>query len=874
MSNGNVLLIITDGTAKNTASMQAKTSGAFLDDWLPKSPQPASPIWTSSPYLDGKRLVTKNYDNIIDTFTLIISTQEQDKTIFELNKFLFLLERAVEYWEDDYSTQKFWLEVRGTCETNIRYALVVDYNIPETNNPFAPPYNSTNPSTIDEIQLTIEHTIWSDTVAIGTNCVEINTAAGHPMAHMEAFRPAASTDDAYTATPAGTINTGGVSLSMGNSALGDNYDLGIRFRTVNIPAGAIIARAYMYILAWDNLAVDNCNVTIKGEDSVTPAVFSTYANFWARARLATTVNWSSIPHFSAGNWYQTPDITSVIAAIVAKPGWASGNNLVVFFENNASSANAMRTIASYDSGAVNSVILIVEWYDPATLVLHGEPDTCSLGPAVVPFQKILPLDYAFTFDNSTGLFGPNLVDDTIAVAPALLPAVAMQVTDCCYFGISDRGDPNFAEPFNNLVIHLATASVDVTTCVLEYWTGAAWTLFGGVDYEPIEFWSPSAQPGIHFVQWALPNDWVQCTISNIAGYWMRLRPTVLGANPTPPYQLARTAVYTVTQSHIEIIDTEITGNISAAIDFLLTHMGENAMDTLMICAKKYSHTNNAKFRPYIPCKSSIVGLPDASVIAIFGAPFADSSTYTGYSIQWAPGVVVVPQSIVEIKLGAKTYAGIYRAYLRIRLGTGVNSGQYAFRMQILNYIQGTQYYSEWVRNQAGFGGFPEYFEVLDLGYLEFPSLAVLETDTDPLSNATIIIEGLSNAGGTTVNLLDLVLMPVDEQNIEISINTGNSGFEYELKSVTSNVKVGPYAVRLKKGTTISEKMTFDWNADLLEGLRSSILGMFALEPKERYWIYFFAYEGWMPVTADDIFEYLICPSLNKQQRYLLARGAE
>lgn len=132
--SANTRLVVTDGTPANTVSMTVDISGTHVTDFLPKSPGPASSIWSSSPYQDGKHLVNKTYDNIVDTFTVVITKSDMDTAIHELRRFIVLLEKAVLYWTDEFNTHKYWLELRGDCETNIRYALVVDYNVPEIQN--------------------------------------------------------------------------------------------------------------------------------------------------------------------------------------------------------------------------------------------------------------------------------------------------------------------------------------------------------------------------------------------------------------------------------------------------------------------------------------------------------------------------------------------------------------------------------------------------------------------------------------------------------------------------------------------------------------------------------------------------------------------
>jgi hypothetical protein len=512
-------------------------------------------------------------------------------------------------------------------------------------------------------------------------------------------------------------------------------------------------------------------------------------------------------------------------------------------------------------------MLVIEWYTHEGTITHGEPDTCIKAPAVVPFQKVRGLSFAFTYDDPTGLFGPNLVADNLVGNQALLSA-APSVNDCTYFGISDLGVPAWAEPFNNLAFHLAVAGVNITTAIYEYWNGAAWAATGQLT-EPEEVYINGATPGIHFVMWDLPANWVQNTVNGITGYWVRLRITAVGGAPTPPYIEGLQPIYTVMQSHIEVSGEEIKGDIGAIIDFLISHMGSERAHTFMICAKKYSHTNGGMFWPYLPCKDIITGLPDASVAAMTAVNTVSSATYSGYMMRWSPGAGAV-SLLFNVGLGAKTYAGIYRVYLRIRLGPTVPAGQFGFRMNIQNYKSGGTYMTDYVYNRESVGTVDE---VIDLGYMEQPSQAILEANVNLASRAYITIGGISVAAGYRVDLLDLVLMPVDNFNLELSTTNNDTGFEYAIKAITSNAKVGPYALKMYQGSSVALKMAVNWDGQMYYGLKAAILGAFELDPEEVYWIYFFVY-GDYRINWQEIFTYLMCPSLDKNQRYLLSRGNE
>jgi hypothetical protein len=131
---------------------------------------------------------------------------------------------------------------------------------------------------------------------------------------------------------------------------------GIIFPSVSIPPGSTITAASITFYAYAE-STTTCSVTIAAENTAAPA--STYASqsdFTTRYGNLTSasVSWSNIGAWS-GSYaaYTSPDITSVIQAVVNLSGWASGNNIDIFLMNNGSSTNAYRKFEIYGNGSTN-----------------------------------------------------------------------------------------------------------------------------------------------------------------------------------------------------------------------------------------------------------------------------------------------------------------------------------------------------------------------------------------------------------------------------------------------------------------------------------------------------------------------------------------
>lgn len=865
MSGDNTILKITDGTIANTANLFATVSGAFLDDWLPKSPLTENAIYASNPYLDGKHLITKTLGNIIDTFFIKISTASQNNTIGELNKFLRLLEKAILYWKDEHNTHKFWLEARSSCETNTRYAIVIDFNLPEINYPFAPPFSAT-PSVIDEIQLTIEHTIWTDSLVVGEDCLKAtDSGSTYPVWHdLQNSIAAGAKNDVYTDDIAGGHIFENDELIVGQNA-GDIYDMGLRFTNVVIPVDANVINAYIEFVVYTANA-GNADADIFVEDNFNPAVFTTYANFIARARSVEFAEWVDIPtEVNPGDIQYTVDFGAVIKAhITTAKGWVSGNPIVVFIEDHGSTA--LREYASENNIVYAPPKLRIQWVDTTHTVHTGEyVATCEKTVFAAPLElhvnydgatiadpaQAQQLTHVFNWDNDITTFSANLM----AVHGGnwnLLPAVPA-VNDALYFGIS--GDvPLYLTPtipaninmsyFNNLILDLTSVGVNVTGVALEYYdSGAGWTAVPNAHNRGTIF----NNTGKNHLVWGLMKTWGPCFVNDIWGIWMRIRVTAVGGGPTSPVQRANTVPYTVTMPWIKVDATEIGGNINAFIDhFIMTLTLYNNISNLFICSRKVSRDVGGPFRAYLP----------------FDNGHYDSSAYTGYLHHWTEAGASAGTLLTTIQVLPNTYAGRFRAFLRIRPAAGTAVGEAAFWLRVTS-LAGTYDTIAVYNTKSGSS------EIIDLGLVALPMEALYETGVDSSSWNTFEVYGKCS-GAIDVDLFDLILLPVDENVVELISPVISSGTG-SWKLVTSNQKTGAYSFEMVNSSSGDE--TPDWTGDVFRQLKADILGAFELEPKEEYYLIYFAYQTGT-YEDEDLFAYLFAPIEGKSQRYLLARGTE
>ena len=151
---------------------------------------------------------------------------------------------------------------------------------------------------------------------------------------------------------------------------------GIRFQNVTIPQGATVVTAYLTFTCGGSDSSTVVNSVIIGEDTDNAAAFSDLANYQSRRGTivggandnnitSASVNWNSIPAWTLDTEYSSPEIKTIIQEIVNRSGWASGNALVLFWDdhagNSTQSSNTRRRAYSYDGSTTKAPKLHIEY---------------------------------------------------------------------------------------------------------------------------------------------------------------------------------------------------------------------------------------------------------------------------------------------------------------------------------------------------------------------------------------------------------------------------------------------------------------------------------------------------------------------------------
>ena len=144
---------------------------------------------------------------------------------------------------------------------------------------------------------------------------------------------------------------------------------GMRFTNIAIPKGSTINSAYITITARADRSATVVNSKIHGEDADSPSAFSDYSDYSGRPRTSAEVNWDDIPAWTEDTEYNSPEIKTIIQEIIDREGWASGNALVIFWDDHddrsTHSDQTNRAGQSYDGSSGKAPKLHIEYTPPA-----------------------------------------------------------------------------------------------------------------------------------------------------------------------------------------------------------------------------------------------------------------------------------------------------------------------------------------------------------------------------------------------------------------------------------------------------------------------------------------------------------------------------
>ena len=192
------------------------------------------------------------------------------------------------------------------------------------------------------------------------------------------------TNDAEQRLDTNAIDIASSDLELIQDPASSNQEVGMRFTIVNIPVGATINNAYIEFET-DEITSGTTNLTVWGEANDNPAAFSTAtSNITNRTKTSASVAWNTVPAWNTvSEKHQTPNISPVIQQIVSRPGWVSGNNIVIIITGSGS-----RVAEAYEGEAANAPLLHVDYTTGAASPTPTPTPTPT--PAVTPTPSPTP----------------------------------------------------------------------------------------------------------------------------------------------------------------------------------------------------------------------------------------------------------------------------------------------------------------------------------------------------------------------------------------------------------------------------------------------------------------------------------------------------
>lgn len=156
---------------------------------------------------------------------------------------------------------------------------------------------------------------------------------------IDIFRPSTGTDDGYVDTVHTTFNNGSISLYFLDSPVGGLgpfvYKTFCRFQ-LDIPQGSTINSAIFRF--YSNITHgSSCRkiISIKAVDDDDAVAPTNYTEFINLSYIGTEVLWDYTFNLTVPETFDSEDITSIIQAIVNRPGWSSGNHIVLTLEEDS-----------------------------------------------------------------------------------------------------------------------------------------------------------------------------------------------------------------------------------------------------------------------------------------------------------------------------------------------------------------------------------------------------------------------------------------------------------------------------------------------------------------------------------------------------------
>lgn len=844
---------ITDGTTK--VNFIAPSDGFHLQEWNRSIIDfKGGGTFQDSPLAEGRRLVNVVRGNGVETITLKANNVSQDSLIRDEQNLFRLLQKATDFWTSDFQNTPVYLKVLASRETGTRYAIIVNWRIPELPNQFNAPFLQPGClATLREFDVIIERGEWLALPPATDEAVEVSNI--QTVLNEAVFEPG-STNDTVFATFGATSSA----INIVGNNVGETSSAGTRFQSVNIPQGATIVDAVWGILPTNTLsgtmftvffgeAIDDAPTFVTGAGG--------FADFIGRTRTSAFVNWNP-PAFSAATRIDSLSLKEIVQEIINRDGWVSGNDLVIFWEDDNSPTGVTRDYKPFSGGSAFQQ-LTIKWEDTT---VYGRTSTKS--NEVYVSNKYNQANLTHIFIDNNGVFGSNLLN---AVLPYDLLPDPFDSNDNLYIGISATSD-KILSVFNSVVFDIIKAEFIGATSNWEYYNGAFTALpiiqdntGGNTNPNPTFIID-----GVNSLDFEQPSDWITTTINGVVAYWIRLNMGTVTTLTVVPEQQNRQP-YTILQSWVDIALGQILGDIKSINRNNAQNQSGTAANSAMfsnrlIIGARTPVTDDV-FVPFLNCSnfqngsgiSVAVGVDTTEGDSDTTTANTERSTFTATDTVQATRVTWSIQDFVS-----QDYQGEFRVFFR---------GQQ-------NNKAGTDFAKVNIKVTTGDGGitfagsqvvfeFTNDWQLLDLGKLRIPASSLFAQSELP-NELILELQVQAGTSGDVIYCYDIALIPVSEWAGDFvdKANTSKSILGHRRKLETDSTKQSKVSVR-----GVIKQTTDDQISSVYQPITN---GAFTLQANVAQRLYFLsarygANDEWVsePWIAHSI-------QLFKNERYLAARG--
>lgn len=847
------VLRITDGTT--TIDLLSIGFGFHLREWTPAIAEPKDGgVFSSNPLVDGRQLTQRVLDNTVEPFTLALNAADADDAIWYMQELRRLLTKAHQYWTTEWANAPVWIEAKAAKETNLRYAVIVDWRLQKDGNPFSQPFFTHGPVVMDNLDLAIERDHWTNYSPGLSDCLNIKSIDPASVVNTSVgpFEIAASADDATVNFNGSTIDLTGDSITLGGD--GTNWYAALfRFTNVNVPAGATITDAYIRFRSPSSEKGHIIHLVISGERSVTPATFSTYANYAARTKTLESVAWSITNPWANQGYYNTPDLSSVVQEIIDLPGWAANNEMAIFIVGSKLEIET-RDVWSYNGLSTNAAELYVTYR--ASEEAFGQEETCTpYAVHVANKSNQAQIDTIFMYENGVGY-----TDLLAASLPYNLLPTSATIGDYLYIGVDST--TAVGGPFNSVVFDLAAGLEGIALSLQWEYSDSAtptWAALASLKDNTNEL----QEAGINSLHFIPPSDWTAALLNGVTAYWIRLNITAGTAGQLPQQQNRHP--YTVIHPYFDIEADTIGGDLSALILMYLQNRGYSAGTNASMGGfhigtrglgrgEEFSAFFNASNEQHQPGVSAVAGASTTLPVTDIVAPTGKRATYNPGSQNTTPVTQVTWQ--INYPYSAQ-YRGRYRVFLRYAQDGGAD-GDFNVR---LGYVFGSSFerFTELVTvpkpNAAA------SISILELGQVVFPGILNEDVGTIYLD---LQFASLATSSWGDVYIYDLILLPYDEW-------TG-SFYGYDAVYQFEVLKIDPISIPKEK--TLAVKVDAEDNYKLLNVWSAVENNIPSVPPNKAMRVWILTDRGNTGTTAytRTDFHAGMSVAVNKVQRYSSMRG--